>query len=178
MDMLNLKCTNCGAHLVLEDKTRSTKCTYCGAQFLVDDGIDRYRLEDPEETGYLIERGRWRAIQEVEEELERKEREKQKRQQEYQARQSQLAEQKRKRKSRRWLWVLGWILIFPVPLTILMLKNKKLNLSLRIAIIAAAWIVYFIIAYLTPTDTPTENTQSTRISSSYLAAEYEGSGEV
>ena len=30
-------------------------------------------------------------------------------------------------KRKTWLWVLGWIFIFPVPLTILMVKNQKLN---------------------------------------------------
>lgn len=44
-----------------------------------------------------------------------------------------------------WLWVLGWIFIFPVPLTILMLRNQKLSKPVKIGIIVAAWIVYLII---------------------------------
>ena len=49
------------------------------------------------------------------------------------------------KKRRTWLWVLGWIFIFPVPLTILMLKNQKLSKPVKIGIIVAAWIVYLII---------------------------------
>ena len=49
------------------------------------------------------------------------------------------------KKRKTWLWVLGWLFIFPVPLTILMLRNKKLKPALRYGIIAVAWIIYLII---------------------------------
>ncbi len=45
-----------------------------------------------------------------------------------------------------WLWVLGWIFIFPLPLTILLLRKKNFNSIIKYAIIAAAWILYLIIA--------------------------------
>lgn len=44
-----------------------------------------------------------------------------------------------------WLWVLGWIFIFPVPLTILMLNNKKINKTTRYIIIALGWLMYLCI---------------------------------
>jgi ribosomal protein L40E len=50
-------------------------------------------------------------------------------------------------KRKTWLWVLGWIFIFPVPLTILIVRNKKLNKWVKIGIIAVAWILYLIIAF-------------------------------
>lgn len=43
-------------------------------------------------------------------------------------------------------WVLGWIFIFPVPLTILILRSKTLKPVLKVLIIALAWIVYIAIA--------------------------------
>ena len=46
-----------------------------------------------------------------------------------------------------WLWVLGWICIFPLPLTILMLRNKKLKPAIKYGIIAVAWIIYLIIGF-------------------------------
>lgn len=49
------------------------------------------------------------------------------------------------KKRKTWLWVLGWIFIFPVPLTILMLRNKSMKKWLKIAIIAAAWLLYIIL---------------------------------
>lgn len=45
-----------------------------------------------------------------------------------------------------WLWVLGWICIFPIPLTVLMLRKKEMNPIVKYGIIVAAWIVYLMIA--------------------------------
>lgn len=55
--------------------------------------------------------------------------------------------QQQPKKSNTWLWVLGWIFIFPVPLTILMLRNKSLKPVVRYIIIAVGWIVYLLIAF-------------------------------
>ena len=51
------------------------------------------------------------------------------------------------KKRKTWLWVLGWIFIFPVPLTILMLRKKDLKPAVKYGIIAAAWILYLIIGF-------------------------------
>lgn len=51
-----------------------------------------------------------------------------------------------RKKRRTWLWVLGWLFIFPIPLTILILRNQKMNKVVKCAIIALAWILYLIIA--------------------------------
>lgn len=60
-----------------------------------------------------------------------------------------------KPKRKTWLWVLGWIYIFPIPLTIIMLKNTKLVKWLRMTIIAIAWLLYigFFISVATAEDT-------------------------
>lgn len=55
----------------------------------------------------------------------------------------QTAEPPKKR--RTWLWVLGWLFCFPIPLTILMLRNKTMNPKAKYGIIAAGWIVYLIL---------------------------------
>lgn len=53
------------------------------------------------------------------------------------------AETVKKRKTA--LWVLGWIFIFPVSLTILMLRPTcKLEKKVRYGIIAVAWVVYIL----------------------------------
>ena len=46
------------------------------------------------------------------------------------------------------LWVFGWIFCFPIPLTILMQRNQKLDKHLRYGIIAAAWILYLLLGVL------------------------------
>lgn len=51
-------------------------------------------------------------------------------------------------KKKTWLWVLGWIFIFPLPLTILLLRpSNKLNKTLKYILIAIAWIIYAILAW-------------------------------
>lgn len=49
------------------------------------------------------------------------------------------------KKGKTWLWVLGWICIFPLPLTILMLRKKDMKPALKYGIIAIAWIIYLAI---------------------------------
>lgn len=49
------------------------------------------------------------------------------------------------KKRKTWLWVLGWLLIFPLSLTILMLRKKEMNAILKYGIIAAAWLIYLLI---------------------------------
>lgn len=71
----------------------------------------------------------------------REERRAERREERAEQRAASAAEQPAKKRN-TLLWVLGWILLFPLPLTILMLKNRKLPLIVRLAIIAAGWLVY------------------------------------
>ncbi len=43
-----------------------------------------------------------------------------------------------------WLWVLGWIFIFPLPLTLILIK-KEMKPVLKYGLIAAAWIVWILL---------------------------------
>lgn len=51
------------------------------------------------------------------------------------------------KKKRTWLWVLGWIFIFPLPLTLILLK-KDIKPAIKYGIIAIAWIVYLVIGFV------------------------------
>lgn len=73
--------------------------------------------------------------------------------------------------NKKWLWILGWICIFPLPLTLILLKKKDLKPALKYGIIAAAWILYLILGIVggsgsgtagaTNTTTPTETADAT-----------------
>lgn len=52
------------------------------------------------------------------------------------------------KKRKTWLWVLGWICMFPVPLTVLMLRKKDLKPAVRYGAIAAGWLVFLLIGLL------------------------------
>lgn len=69
------------------------------------------------------------------------------------------------KKRKTWLWVLGWICIFPVPLTILMLRKKEMKPAIKYGIIAVAWLIYIMIGMSSNsgrTSTPVDNTQSSQ----------------
>lgn len=51
------------------------------------------------------------------------------------------------KKRKTWLWVLGWLFIFPLPLTILMLRKKEMNSILKYGVIAVAWLIYLLIGF-------------------------------
>ncbi len=44
--------------------------------------------------------------------------------------------------SKIWLWVIGWIFIFPVPLTILVLRSNKFNKDWKIGLISGGWLIW------------------------------------
>lgn len=44
-----------------------------------------------------------------------------------------------------WLWVLGWVCIFPVPLTILLLRRNDMKPTVKYGIIAVVWLLLFVI---------------------------------
>lgn len=47
--------------------------------------------------------------------------------------------------NKTWLWVLGWICIFPLPLTILLLRKKEMKPAVKYGIITVAWILFLLI---------------------------------
>lgn len=71
------------------------------------------------------------------------------------------------KKKHTLLWVLGWIFCFPIPLTILILRNQKLDKKIRLGIIAAGWIVYLLIILIPRggdrSNVPDEPTRDTEI---------------
>ena len=128
MKLVNTNCPNCGANLQVDEDRTFCYCEYCGSKILIDDDNIHIEIEDAEQAGYDFERGRQRAQEEYYGE----------RQQAYRT------NQETPRRRNTLLWVLGWIFIFPVPLTILMVRNQTLPKWAKILIIAAAWIFYVI----------------------------------
>jgi Zn-finger nucleic acid-binding protein len=132
MKMIATKCPHCGASLNVDVEKKQAICEFCRSSFIIDDEVQHVQYDNAEDAGYKFEKGRQRAQAEA---------------QNYNNTYNQHSSKQFKKKRRTWLWVLGWIFIFPLPLTILMIRNKKLSKWLRIGIIAVAWIVYFLIAF-------------------------------
>ena len=128
MKLIDTTCPHCGAQMQINTEQRQAKCEHCGATLLIDDEAEHVRYDNAEEAGYNFEKGRQRAQAEMNLNYS-----------------SVNMTPAPKKKRRTWLWVLGWICIFPLPLTILLLRKKDMKPALKFGIIAAAWIVYFLI---------------------------------
>ena len=63
------------------------------------------------------------------------------------------------KKRKTWLWVLGWLFIFPLPLTILLLRKKEMKAPVKYGIIAVAWLFYLIIAIAGTSGSDSENAE-------------------
>lgn len=70
-----------------------------------------------------------------------------------------------------WLWILGWICIFPLPLTILMLRRKNMKPALKYGIIAAAWIIFLLIGICCGGSDSSSNSTNGSISTSQVTTE-------
>jgi hypothetical protein len=130
---------------------------------LIDDENLHVKYDDAEKAGYDFEKGRQRAIKE--------------KSAQNLTDSTKMKNQLSKKTSKLWLWVLGWIFIFPVPLTILIFRTKKIDKKIRMGIIATVWIIYFlmVIFYKSSSDKNTNLTDVT-IESSQAPSTEKSSG--
>ena len=128
MKFIDASCPYCGAPVIMDNKGRGL-CEYCGRWVIYDDTTHRYVLEDAYKAGYEFEKGRQKA------------------QAEARAQAASTQETYTAPRGRRpwFLWVLGFICIFPLPVTILISRAKSLPKAAKIIIITVAWALY--IAY-------------------------------
>ena len=149
MKLIDTTCPKCSANLRVDADMQSAFCEYCGAELLIDDEVQHLQIDNAESAGYAFEKGRQRAQQEAQMPME------------YSA---PLAPKKNKKMV--W-WVLGWIFIFPIPLTIIISRNQKLKTGVKIGIIAVAWIVYLMIGIVGNVTKGNEQADSTAPQTSY-----------
>lgn len=64
------------------------------------------------------------------------------------------------------LWVLGWLSIFPLPLTILLLRKKEMTPGKKYGFIVAAWSVYLIMAAVANKNDKSTNRSSSQVEQS------------
>ena len=128
MKYVSLTCPNCGAAARVDAEKGSGFCEYCGSPLTLDDEQQKVTIsiDNAEDAGYKFEKGRQRAKAEAQ-------------------RSTIEYHEVPKKKRKTWLWVLGWIFIFPIPATILITRNKKLNVVIKGILIAVCWLVYILI---------------------------------
>ena len=130
MKLIETTCPHCGAALKVNMERGFCYCEYCGTKLLIDDEAVHVQYDNAEQAGYDFEKGRQRAQEEYNASLQQE---------------PQVVYQEQPKKRNTVLWVLGWIFIFPLPLTLIIYKSKTLPAWSKIFIIAAAWIVYIVL---------------------------------
>ena len=155
MKLIDTTCPKCGANLRVDADRQSAFCEYCGGQILIDDEVQHLQIDNAESAGFAFEKGRQRAQSEAQA-------------QRYYTAQPQPTP---KRNKKIVWWVLGWIFIFPIPLTILIARNQKLKTGAKIGIIVAAWIVYLLIGLVGNVTKGNEQADSTAPQTSYSIQE-------
>lgn len=131
MKLIDTQCPHCGANMRYAEDKKQVNCEFCGATLIIDDETHNLRMSNGEEFGYQFEKGRQRAQAENNTGTSQT------------VSAQSIPAQPKKRKT--WLWVLGWIFIFPVPLTIILLKKPNMTKKVKYILIAAAWIVYILL---------------------------------
>lgn len=133
MKLVDTVCKNCGANLQVDLSEKTANCPHCGVSQLVDDEVRHVVYDNAEEAGYQFEKGRQRARNE------------------YivgNAINNQYAPKnvRPEKKGNTWLWVIGWLLFFPIPLTIILMRSNRFEKKTKLIIIAIAWVLYLAIA--------------------------------
>ena len=126
MAQSSLKCSQCNGDMTFDSNRIVFICKYCGNVESVDESDD-----------VQIQRIKSQAYKDVE--MARQQTELQKEQMYY--------DEERKKKNLVW-WVLGWICFFPVPLTILIWRNKEMDKKTKGILTAAVWIGVLIVTAL------------------------------
>ena len=147
MNLLEMKCKNCGALLKVEEDAKYIECQYCNTKYKLDDEVQHIKYDDMEKSGYEFEKGRIRAQQE---------------QKQVQSNYNNLnnVNNTSKKKNNKTLWlILAWIFLLPFTATYFIAKNNKLDKKKKIVIIAIMWVIFLGIAYANPSEN-IKNTQS------------------
>lgn len=136
MKYIDASCPYCGAPVVMDNNGKGL-CEYCGQWVIYDNRSEKYVLEDAYKAGYEFEKGRQKAQAEARIQSAHTT---------HYDQQGQSSTAPAGRRHWGW-WVVGWIFMYPIPLTILMVRNKSLSWWAKALIIVAGWASYFLIAY-------------------------------
>lgn len=129
MKQISMVCPHCGAPLNAHASAKQVVCEYCGATSFLIPETKQVEYRNSEQVGYEFEKGRLRAQAE------------QAQQPIVQQVVYEYVPAKPKKRHTFW-WVMGWIFIFPIPATILIVRNKKMHWLLKAFLVLAVWVLY------------------------------------
>ncbi len=140
MKLVKMSCPHCGGALEITENSLQIKCPYCNSTVAVDDEVKHIRFDNTMQAGYEFEKGRMKAQQDAVNERIAAEQAR-----ENALREAELQRQKTEPKKKHiFLWVIGWLFFFPITLTIVIARSKKLHPVIKVILIAALWIIIFL----------------------------------
>ena len=119
MKFIPSTCPHCGANMRLNQTEQKAVCEYCGTVLFLDDNTTRIEYVNAEQAGYNFAPIAQQVIY-------------------------QPVQQKPKKRHTFW-WVMGWIFIFPIPATILIIRSKKMNWIVKAILLIVVWGLYLAI---------------------------------
>lgn len=145
MRMINMYCPNCGAVIQVDMDEKNHTCNYCGHELQIYDEMLDTQGDNSGEEGYSNEQER--EISYYNEGTNPFQQN------------GIIYDYMKLRKRRTWLWVLGWLFVFPLPLTILMNRSQRFGKNVKIIIIAASWLLYLLIVASGISDDPNKKVE-------------------
>ena len=130
MKLTSMICPRCGAPIRIPDNAKRVICEYCDSPITIEQTVEPADYSNAEEAGYNFEKGRMRAQAEnpaVTQQV-----------------QYDYAPVQKKKRHTFW-WVMGWIFIFPIPATILIVRSKKMPWWAKTLLILLVWGIYLAI---------------------------------
>jgi len=124
------KCTNCGGELTVNPKHDAAICQFCGTPFIVAKAVQNYNIQHNTYQTKIINQAKKGAVESILDYVSERQDKRQQRIDEARRRAEEeriRQEEQRKKRNKNILWALGWIFFFPIPLTILLLRNKGIN---------------------------------------------------
>lgn len=132
MKQVSMVCPHCGAPLNADASAKQVVCEYCGTTSFLVSETNQVEYKNSEQAGYEFEKGRLRAqVEQAQQPI-------------VQQVVYEYIPTKPKKRHTFW-WVMGWIFIFPIPATILIVRNKKMHWLLKAFLILTVWVLYAVI---------------------------------
>lgn len=155
-------CPQCGAQITVDPSRETAFCPYCGTKYLIDRAINNYNTYvnntyTTENTTYNVQVGKRGFAQSAFDYMNQRqqrqheiEMDNRRRQDEAERMRREAEAQRTQRRRKGWATfgkVLLWIYVFPIMLTIYLVKNEKMDKRLKIGLIAALWLLVLAYGY-------------------------------
>lgn len=140
MELTGMNCPHCGGALEIPEQARQVQCPFCDSVVRIDRPEPPVSPpEDHERAGYEFEKGRIRAQQEARRQEERDQRDVWIGQFATAMAGIAMRHAAPRRPRHLFWWIIGWIFCFPIPLTVLIVRSRRLKPLWKTVLLLLLW---------------------------------------